>query len=68
MTTRGNVQETNNLSKLRQERDRLEKEWQLLQKAETSDDATARIMTFVGKGQDPILIDNEWNTAPKTCC
>jgi len=67
MSTRQSNQE-NNVQKLRQERDRLEKEWQLLQKAEPSEDASVRIIQFIGKNQDPILMDNEWNTPPKPVC
>jgi len=57
------------LKKLHEERDRLQREWMLLSKSEPPNAASGKIIEFVGKRKEPILEANEWNTDPPgPCC
>jgi len=62
----------NTLQKLREERDLLGKELDLLKKAIKPQEASEKIVAHIKKAEDPFCVpqDNEWATAGDTgkCC
>jgi len=53
---------------LRENRDRLEREWQALQKATPADQASIKIIEYTLKKSDPLNDANEWSAADSGGC